>query len=348
VAVTTSVATESSYLPVIMDSSTRLSVVTYAKYAEEQARKKITGTAMLYGSEIEPGDLVAIAELGDDFQDETFKVIETLHGANYAVEFTAESILKCTVAVSSGTSHPGTSAVWAVSRSRNLVPTYSGPWDSVIFGNVDILYDQSGFGRNLTAISSAARPIATTSGPNSRACCDFSPASAASGQTMDTDASDPVSELITASAGYMVVSIRADSVSQDSSTAHLNANILVFGGFQGGLTLRTGGILYAYNNDGNEDRASSASGAVPIGGNPCVIEWRHQGGNVYQRVNGANETMVASGNTSDLTGVLRLGSNTTTGSFFNGKVFEAMIYSTVPTQAERDAIVADMMLWVGA
>jgi hypothetical protein len=141
-------------------------------------------------------------------------------------------------------------------------------------------------------------------------------------------------------------------VTQNSSTntsiLSNNANVLIFSGLRGGLTLRTGGILYAYNHDGNEDNAASAAGAVPIGGNPCVIEWRHEGGQIYQRVNGANETSVASGNTSDLTGVLRMGSNTFTGSFFNGKIFEAMIYSTVPTQAERDAIVSDMMIWVGA
>ena len=165
---------------------------------------------------------------------------------------------------------------------------------------------------------------------------------------MDTDSIDPVSELISASAGYMVVSIRPDVVTQDSDTASSNANILAFGGLQGGLTIRTGGVLYAYNNDGNQDKAASVASAVPIGGNPCVIEWRHEGGNIYQRVNGAGETLVASGNTSDLTSVLRMGSNTLTGSFFNGKIFEAMIYSTVPTQAERDAIVSDMMIWVGA
>jgi hypothetical protein len=274
---------------------------------------------------------------------------ETLPGANYAVEFTAESILKCDVDIEPGVSTPpGATAQWAVSRSRILVPGYAGAWDSVVSGRVDILYDQSGNGRNLSAIASIARPIATTSGPNSRACCDFSPASIASGHTMDTDAVDPVSELVSASAGYMVVSIRADVVTQDSSTASANANVLVFGGFQGGLTLRTTGILYAYNNDGNQDKAPSAAGAVPIGGNPCVIEWRHEGGLIYQRVNGANETSVASGNTSDLTSVLRLGSNATTGSFFDGKFFEGMIYATVPTLEERDAIAADMMTWVGA
>lgn len=97
--VSASVSTESVYLPMIMDSATRQSLVTYTKYQEEVARKKITGTAMMHGLEIEPGDLVAITGLGEDFRDTTFKVIETLHGANYSVEFTAESFLNCEIPV---------------------------------------------------------------------------------------------------------------------------------------------------------------------------------------------------------------------------------------------------------
>jgi hypothetical protein len=93
--VSASVSTESVYLPMIMDSSTRQSLVTYTQYQEEVARKKVTGTAMMHGLEIEPGDLVAITGLGADFEDTTFRIIETTHGANYTVEFTAEAILSC-------------------------------------------------------------------------------------------------------------------------------------------------------------------------------------------------------------------------------------------------------------
>ncbi len=95
VTVTTSVGKDSAYLPAIMDASTRTALVTLAKYHEEVTRKTISGTAMAYGLEIEPGDLVTLYDLGDEFTDETFKIIETLHGANYTVEFTAQAILKC-------------------------------------------------------------------------------------------------------------------------------------------------------------------------------------------------------------------------------------------------------------
>ncbi len=93
--VTTSVGKDTAYLPAIMDSSTRMSIVTLAKYHEEQTRKTISGTAMAYGLEIEPGALVRIADLATGFNNETFKVVDTLHGANNTVEFTAAAILIC-------------------------------------------------------------------------------------------------------------------------------------------------------------------------------------------------------------------------------------------------------------
>lgn len=97
VPVTTSIGTDTAYLPAIMDSSTRVATVTLAKYHEEQTRKTISGTTMAYGYEIEPGALVQIQSLGDDFHNETFKVVESLHGINYTVEFTAAAIINCDI-----------------------------------------------------------------------------------------------------------------------------------------------------------------------------------------------------------------------------------------------------------
>jgi hypothetical protein len=96
VAVTTSVGVEKIYLPMIMDAFTRASIVTYSKYFEEQSRKTISGTAMFYGAQIEPGDLVEIRSLGE-FGTETLKVVETLHGVNNVVEFTLQSMFRCEI-----------------------------------------------------------------------------------------------------------------------------------------------------------------------------------------------------------------------------------------------------------
>ncbi len=97
VAVSTSVGKDTAYLPVIMDAFTRTAIVTFAKYHEEATRKTISGRAMFYGSEIEPGTLVSIRDLDDSFHNETFKIKETTHGADGTVEFIAEAILKCLI-----------------------------------------------------------------------------------------------------------------------------------------------------------------------------------------------------------------------------------------------------------
>lgn len=369
VEVTSSVKVDTAYLPAIMDASFRQAIVTYALYHEEQSRKKISLTAMLYGLEIEPGDLIAVTGLGDDFHDEVFKVAATTHGVNYAVEIQAEAILKCTVSGSYSPTTPGALAQWAVSRSRILVPGYAGQLDhiDVPTGKMTIWYDQSGSQRDLVITSTSNAPAAITSGPNSRACADFV---GSNPDEMHTSTSsippDLITDVMSESAGYIVISIRPDVVTQNPvdgggpTAAHLCAGIIGAGPFwfDLGLSVRADATLHAFNNDGSgsvdqfggdPDTASSAAGAVPVGGNPCVVEWWHQDGFLNQRVNGAGQTSVASGDTSDLTGLsIRMGHGGVTGTQFDGKIFEAMIFSTVPTLAERDAIVADMMDWVGA
>jgi hypothetical protein len=97
VAVSASVGKETVSLPLVMDAATRQASVKLAQFYEENARKKVAFSAMVRGLEIEPGDLVALTDLGGGFDGEVFKVTETLHGANYVVECTAEAILRCTV-----------------------------------------------------------------------------------------------------------------------------------------------------------------------------------------------------------------------------------------------------------
>ncbi len=95
--VSSSVKTETQYLPMIMDAATRASLVTYTKYYEEIARKKITARAMIAGLEIEPGDLVRFEDLASGISDETFKVKETTTGADMSVEIVAESFMDCQI-----------------------------------------------------------------------------------------------------------------------------------------------------------------------------------------------------------------------------------------------------------
>jgi Concanavalin A-like lectin/glucanases superfamily/Putative phage tail protein len=98
VAVTASTKKDSMTLPVVIDANTRMSLVTYDKYEEDNARKRISLQAMLYGYALEPGDLFRVTGIADGFDNsEVFKVMQTSHGANYINEITAEAILKCAI-----------------------------------------------------------------------------------------------------------------------------------------------------------------------------------------------------------------------------------------------------------
>lgn len=97
VAVSSSVKTESQYLPVIMGASTRISIVTFTKYSEEIARKRISCRSMIRGLEIEPGDLLGLDLDISGISDETYKVKETTHGADHSVEIIAESFMDCQI-----------------------------------------------------------------------------------------------------------------------------------------------------------------------------------------------------------------------------------------------------------
>lgn len=100
VAVSASHGEDEITLPIILGASTRQALTAYAKYAEEHARKRVTLTAMAYGLEIEPSARVKLEDLGEGFDDEIFKCIESSHGANFTVEMTLEAVLNCALPAS--------------------------------------------------------------------------------------------------------------------------------------------------------------------------------------------------------------------------------------------------------
>jgi len=110
-------------LPLVLDASTRQSLATFAQFYEENARKRITFKVLAYGYELEPGDLVALIGLADGIDEEVWKITETLHGANYVVEITAEAILRCELGI------PPPSEAWLThleSGSFTAVQTFAG------------------------------------------------------------------------------------------------------------------------------------------------------------------------------------------------------------------------------
>jgi len=98
VPVTSSVGRDSITLPVVIGATTRASLVTYAKYEEDNARKRIALQTMLYGYALEPGDLFRLSGVANGFDpSEVFKVISCSQGANYINEISGEAILKCSL-----------------------------------------------------------------------------------------------------------------------------------------------------------------------------------------------------------------------------------------------------------
>lgn len=228
----------------------------------------------------------------------------------------------------------------AWSFSRQLLSSYSGNAGAFYLlnsGAIRTLYDQSGSNRDMSQGSPSARPVLGTGGSNNRVCGDFD-------GTNDGLASTgfALSTFISASSGYMIASIVIDSFPTNSASSFNNSVVLLDTGKFAGMTVRSGNIFYAYNWDGNEDKAQGTTNVSTS----YVVEWRHESGTLYQRVNGAGETSVASGNTSTLTGTLDMG-GLAGNQPFDGRICEALTFSSIPAQSNRDILAANMLSWIG-
>jgi hypothetical protein len=205
---------------------------------------------------------------------------------------------------------------------------------------VSQLSDQTGDARHFIA-TAGLRPVLTTAGPNSRLCADFD------GVDDFMDTSLDLSEFVTAAAKYIVVSIIIDAVTLTSANAFSNHCIIGDAGQKCGIYIASNGAGGAYVYGFNWDGTSDQPVATVALGEPLVISLRHDLGTLYVRVNNGAEWSAASGNTTDLTGDLRVGFSAT-GTAASIKLFEVATFSCVPPEGTRNAIEQDMMLWVGA
>jgi hypothetical protein len=198
-------------------------------------------------------------------------------------------------------------------------------------GFVRTLYDQSGNARTFVQATTASQPAyATGIGPQSRPAADFDGVDdvLASAATLDN--------LFNNDAGYAVVSVLVDGLSRNNAVSYNNHAVWTDAGVYAGVFVRVGPINYSFNWDGGEDKAAGSFST----GSVVVFEWRHQGANLYQRVDGANETdSSGSGVTTTLTGALQLGGLVGV----DGKILDFITYDAVPDLATRDAIVAGLL-----
>lgn len=238
----------------------------------------------------------------------------------------------------------GTSPNGAWSFSRDLLTTWGAAARyTENTGKIDALKDQSGNSRDLLQTTAARRPVIGTGAPNTITCGVFNSTDLT---YLTTAAGDPLSDFIAAGAGWIVISFIGSTIDTNSATVYLNEGLVCDTGQFMGLFLKTGDAIHVYNWDGSVDTTSTAV----TEGAAYVAEWRHEGGNVYCRLNGSTEVSAASGNTTTLTGLLRIGAGPTAGGSthaLDGMIFEMAAYSTVPAVGTRDAIVADFMDHLG-
>ena len=185
-------------------------------------------------------------------------------------------------------------------------------------------------------------PTLSTAGPNSRACAVFD------GVDNFMDTRLPLSDFISDDACYIIFSCVIDAVTLTDSNPFDNHCLIGDDGQQIGIYAKSDGasglIIQAANFNGSADAAESALAETVI---PLVISLRHEGGAIYLRVNNGTAIPIASGDTSALTGSLRLAMSAV-GTNADVKIFECATFDCVPVEGTRDGLEQNFMSWIGA
>jgi len=95
--ISAAVGKETVTSPLVIDANTRQALATFSQNYQENARRRVTLKIGAAGYGIEPGDLYALTNIADGFDNEVFKCTQTAHGANWVVEVEGEAILRCSI-----------------------------------------------------------------------------------------------------------------------------------------------------------------------------------------------------------------------------------------------------------
>jgi hypothetical protein len=95
--ISAAVGKETTTLPLVIDADTRQALATFSQNYQENARRKVALKVRASGYEIEPGDMFALTDIADGFDNEVFKCVQTTHGANWVVDIEGEAILRCAI-----------------------------------------------------------------------------------------------------------------------------------------------------------------------------------------------------------------------------------------------------------
>lgn len=226
----------------------------------------------------------------------------------------------------------------AWSLSRDLLTSFAGnPRYTASSGEVSAINDQTGNARHFTQGTSALRPVLDTAA--GKVCATFD----GSDDYMNGVA---ISNLITGANGYIIASCIPLTLDTNNTTNYFYNDVLFcdHGGYMGTFMLSTGECR-AYNYSGGTQYAVSGTGAASVN-NPLVMEWRHESGNIYLRVNGGTWFSAASGNTDALSGLARIGTTYSGAVYTHLKWCEMASFSAAPVEADRNKIAASFLSWL--
>ena len=228
------------------------------------------------------------------------------------------------------------SGAW--SWSRQFLGSYGGAFSQEASGNTEILFDQ--FGSNdFLQTATADRPLLATSGAQSRNAGRFD------GIT-DFMVNAAMSNFISVSTGYIIVSAIVNAIDTDSAQPRLNDSLWGDSSQRLSCPMRTStgtpnGLHAWHRIPGN---VITSPGIDISTGVEVVVEWRKEGGTLYARLNGDNEQSIASADIDILTGLLRIGHPFYV--FTDCDIFEIVTFSAIPTLADRDTLAADMLSYI--
>jgi len=198
-------------------------------------------------------------------------------------------------------------------------------------GHVDQWTDQSGNARHLTPDIAADGPVDDASTPNATTAFRFD---GTSGYLQGSAASN----FIAAGAATIFAVLKVHAAPTNNADGWDNRSIVTDGQAGGAffeLAVKNSTHIYFGNYDGSDDQADTT-----IDGAWHVVEMRHESGNIYIRIDGVTEATVASGNTSDLTGLFTVAYNAFNNTYAQVDMAALRCKKTALDLTTRDAVVA--------
>jgi hypothetical protein len=199
-------------------------------------------------------------------------------------------------------------------------------------GSVTNWVDQSGSGNHVRQTTAARQPSTISDGWFGEPLVRF-----LGSQTQHLQSVTAISGIISASEYTLFAVYRPLKITDNNEAGIFNHDAVVAdsGGFFG-LHLRTNGTFHTanlYNWDGNADIATTPNLLI---NEPQLVTGWHTNGFLFVQPYGDSVSSAASGNTTTLSGLLRLGAGFgLAASAFDGDIAEILIYNRALSSSER-------------